>query len=342
MNLWRISMKNGRDPSNQCFVAKLLLPVWVIAACCLLLLSCSDDEYVLNLDEEAQHIPWDKLSGRLAFFRGLDDQEERSVNALMIIDADNRQVQLVFQQVGYNMGGGCWKPDGSVITYEHFGREVLMDDVMRTVWEIRSITPDGLTDLPEYPATLHQKCPSWSNNGRLAWNSGMLMIDGTQICLIADNARAGWSPDSRYLAVPRDTRPDSSSHPVAALYRLDTRDDSDTLLLQTGVDIPEAYWITGAIYSSDGASIAFTLVWSDSVTNQEHAELWLVQADGTNPRQLTSGYSDHSPAWSPSAQYVAFVRSELGMMSRLYIVEVATGEVTQVTQRPAEWVSWIQ
>lgn len=55
---------------------------------------------------------------------------------------------------------------------------------------------------------------------------------------------------------------------------------------------------------------------------------WLnvADADGSNPRQLTSGFHDVSPVWSPDGRYIAFQRVRNRYESDVYVIDANGGE----------------
>jgi Tol biopolymer transport system component/outer membrane protein OmpA-like peptidoglycan-associated protein len=64
-------------------------------------------------------------------------------------------------------------------------------------------------------------------------------------------------------------------------------------------------------------------------------EVYVVNADGTNPQQVTSFEGpDVEPTWSPDGLYLAFARLT-GKNWNLWMVELATGKQTQLTIDPA-------
>ena len=102
--------------------------------------------------------------------------------------------------------------------------------------------------------------------------------------------------------------------------------------------------ITFARWSPDGRQIAFIAL-PDSATPFPLGQLWLMNADGSDARPLAPADSGHgyAPAWSPDSKYIAFVHRENpddpradqaadALVSNIYIVEAATGEVNALTQ----------
>src|SRR6185436_17569656 len=65
-------------------------------------------------------------------------------------------------------------------------------------------------------------------------------------------------------------------------------------------------------------------------------ELYLMAGDGGNVRRLTSDpLNDLDPRWSPDGTRIAFSRGAGGQSSDVFVMDVATGNVTQLTTDPA-------
>jgi Tol biopolymer transport system component len=90
--------------------------------------------------------------------------------------------------------------------------------------------------------------------------------------------------------------------------------------------------ITHPVWSPDGDRIAFqTFV-------DHYYQIWVVEADGSDPRPLTEGHADHrEPAWSPDGSRVAFSSDRAGEGSYdIWSVDVDTGELVRWTSSAAE------
>jgi Tol biopolymer transport system component len=101
--------------------------------------------------------------------------------------------------------------------------------------------------------------------------------------------------------------------------------------------------ITFARWSPDGKHIAFINL-PDSSTPFPLGELWMMDADGGNARPLAPADAGHgyAPAWSPDSTRLAFVgrdnpddpradESAGALVSNIYLVEIASGQVERVT-----------
>ncbi len=133
-----------------------------------------------------------------------------------------------------------------------------------------------------------------------------------------------WSPDGTRLAL-LGTHPDRGT---TAIWIVDASSGEAYPL----VDHPAAD--RGARWSPDGDLVAFTMArdGQDAVA--------IAPADGSGPAMmLTDGrQDDHDPAWSYNGAMIAFRRrsGELFKDHDLWVVDLATGELRQLTGKPGK------
>lgn len=116
-----------------------------------------------------------------------------------------------------------------------------------------------------------------------------------------------------------------------------------------------SHYLSFARFSPDGKQIAFIKI-PDTQTPFTVGELWLMNVDGSNPHKLADADAGHGYAadWSPDGTRIAYVVRENpadpqadvsseALISNIYLVEVASGEVTPLTsfeQGYAETPHW--
>ena len=124
---------------------------------------------------------------------------------------------------------------------------------------------------------------------------------------------------------------------------------SELWLAKRGGDVVEQlyadsfHYISFAHYSPDGSQIAFIKI-PDTQTPFTAGELWVMDSDGSNARKLADADAGHGYVanWSPDGIKLAFVKRENpederadqsseALISNIYIVEVQTGALTQIT-----------
>ncbi|HVT78032.1 MAG TPA: hypothetical protein VHD87_13440 [Acidimicrobiales bacterium] len=164
--------------------------------------------------------------------------------------------------------------------------------------------------------------------GRIAFSSGgdvwTINPDGSDArALVSPGYDPAWSPDHSALAyVDADGEGGGLDVLTAA---------GDSYGLTTGVAHD-----SHPTWSPDGKTIAFSRI--DHSQPVEYSELWAVNRDGTNMRQLTHQLCVNSdPAWSPNGKQIIFWSSsdhcDPGPTQgdiELYSLDVATGVVTRL------------
>jgi hypothetical protein len=193
-------------------------------------------------------VPLDIVTGILAF--------TDPTGGISLMTADGAYYTNLTSGVGAFDIQAAWSPDGSRIAFSRYagGRS----------WEIHLINADGTNLVRVSPAGGHDENPTWSS-------------DGSQIAFIhrRDTLIGG---DDVYVMTADGTN----------RVRL-------TYYFQPSM---------GPAWSPDGSRIAF-MTYSDSGT----ADIHLINADGTNRVGVTNDSQfDWQPAWSPDGSRIAFVR----------------------------------
>ena len=220
----------------------------------------------------------------------------------------------------------AWSPDGNLIAY-------LYDDP-GAGWLLTVADPDGgerrqLFDLPVLPWR-----PAWDPDGsRLAVVRGnerggsdivlVSLSDGREQVLVAGTGETRapiFSPDGNTVAYVSDSAGslDIWVAPVSG-------GESRQLTAETNPR-DEPRWRPS--WSPDGSWIAYV---SSRSGERNNDDLWLVSADGSQHRQLTSGiWVNTDAAWSPDGSRIAFIGNTetehwYGDDADLWIVPVEEG-----------------
>lgn len=94
--------------------------------------------------------------------------------------------------------------------------------------------------------------------------------------------------------------------------------------------------------SPDGARVVYVRRFADLMTDRRDSNLWIINADGTENRALTTGaYSDSSARWSPDGTRILYVSDRDGK-AQLYVRWMDTGQTAKLTdlQYPPENPVW--
>ncbi|MEJ2627089.1 MAG: DPP IV N-terminal domain-containing protein, partial [bacterium] len=303
----------------------------IIIICLLISILIGCNKNPVEPDFIEKHIPWSMIDGKIAYSRTTINGD--LTGYLYIINGQREKVELVKESNDYMFADLVWSHDGNKIIHSDF-------DLDTYNWQLYQINSDGSNHTVIYSVDAHNNYPSCSNDGRLAywvngfydnhWNAYEIFIDNESFFSQSrcDQTRPAWSPDGQYLVI---SIWDSTSQ--GALYKVNVDDKSSIPLIQgSGFDslgVSEEIF-HDPIFSPDGSKIAFTK-WGP-----DYSEIWVMDADGSNPTQLTSGYQDSYPAWSPDGSKIAFNRSW-----HIYIMNADGSEITQVTQEEGEYPTWI-
>jgi dipeptidyl aminopeptidase/acylaminoacyl peptidase len=203
-------------------------------------------------------------------------------------------------------------------------------------------------------------------NDRRASEIWLMAVDGTRNRFLLDGSSPAWSPDGTRIAYVKEGEPRGAQifvrwmdaegavsqitrlteSPSSIQWSPDGRSIAFNMLEPTDpdpawrIDMPErpdgAEWtgppriVERLNYRRDGSG------W----TPIGFRHIYVVSADGGTPRRLTSGDYDHgSPQWMPDGRSIVFsgLRMEDAEYqyreSALYSVDVATGDIEQLTTR---------
>jgi acylaminoacyl-peptidase len=221
-------------------------------------------------------------------------------------------------------------PDGRRVAYVRQSMDIMRDRVLSNIW---IVGVDGSDHRPLMSGTDSYSSPRWSPKGdRLAYISAaaergaelyVRWMDSGQTALLSNLRKSpgsiSWSPDGRQIAFTMlvDASPakiaDAPAKPEGAEWA------------------PPVKIIDKLPYRGDGVGYL----------EPGFSQVFVIPADGGTPRQLTSGDFDHEGTitWSPDGKKIVVSANrvdnpiEQPAESELWSVNVASGEMKQLTQR---------
>jgi hypothetical protein len=288
----------------------------------LLLAACSGD------DGNGPPPPPPNLTGELAYISG---------GAIVIRnfpDGSTRRIELNTE--GLVVEGLAWQPDGGALVYAQ-------NTVERLLYELHRVPVDGSPATVLYQTELqHQAWPAFAPDGRLGyWVNGLdhgytMFVDGEPFSAFEGHcqpSRPAWSPDgSVMLVVERAEGADR-------LVQVNLATGAAVVVFQAGDQSVEQ--LVNPAYSRSGDRVAFTrAVFGQN--NGETDEIWVINADGSNPFRLTSRHSDQEATWSPDDAWIAFARNDPSGPSGMIIAVVSSvgGSVTRLSQGDGFAPAW--
>jgi dipeptidyl aminopeptidase/acylaminoacyl peptidase len=111
---------------------------------------------------------------------------------------------------------------------------------------------------------------------------------------------------------------------------------SSVLLAQNGramtiEDLLGGVRVSDPQLSPDGRSVAYLRTTTDVKSGRRNADIWMVAADGGEPRELVGGEkSENTPRWSPDGRRLAFISTRDGA-AQVYVADAGGASVRKIT-----------
>lgn len=224
-----------------------------------------------------------------------------------------------------------WSPDGRYIAFvsDRDGNK-----------EIYIMDSDGKNQRRLTFNSWNDENPSWSPDGRsIVFDSGkggvtnlyIIDVDGKNLRRLTDYSIGqvagipSWSPDGKNIAF---TSNKWLGYQVSVIG-IDGR--GEKRLTNKGGNCEP-------IWSPDGKEIAF-------VNRNGRSRIWLMEADGSNKRQISDGprQYDYNPSWSPDGRKIAYMSTDDPYDARrgeIFVINLLTSERIQITYEMASSPTW--
>ncbi|MGD8855475.1 MAG: prolyl oligopeptidase family serine peptidase, partial [Chloroflexota bacterium] len=95
--------------------------------------------------------------------------------------------------------------------------------------------------------------------------------------------------------------------------------------------------------SPDGRQVVFCVDRADRESEKKYTNLWIVQTDDGQARQLTQGdQNDRHPRWSPDGQTIAFLSNRADeKQSQIYLLPMTGGDARPLTALQGEFATFL-
>ncbi len=265
-------------------------------------------------------------------------QRQGGVDRLNLLDAANGTASVIplVPNVEPDLSHAPqWSPDGRRLTWmsRYDGRMHIV------VMDMDEQEPYQLPSAENYP---NVSSPAWVDNNRVSFYASS---NAAGWVVIADGS-TGEELDRTELDFYRNLFVWNTLGQVAFVQQMNGVYEVAIAGSARGTDYrPDSGGEEYApAWSPDGGWVAFQ---SDAQREPGMNEIWISRDDGAEMRRVTNspeGTWSRAPTWSPDGRFIAYVSDRSGSIGadfgELFIVEVATSEVRQITQTGGAVYDW--
>lgn len=261
-----------------------------------------------------------KLTGKIIFQSNRDGDEE-----IYVMNPDGSRLIKLTDNNAFD-GYPVWSPDG---------REIAFESNRDHNFQIYIMDYDGKNQVRVTDGPFNSRFPSWSPDGKkIAYESKrdkgqeiyVMNLESKEEKMLTDawyrSGLPNWSPDGNKIAFT------ANKLLGWGVYVVD-RDGSDIKPLDTKGGSCRPHW------SPEGKKIAYVSSKAD-----RKGDIWLMNADGSDKRRLTtdSHKYDYYPSWSPDGKWIVYANSSDKKRGNweLRIIDIISGDSIQITHHPAQ------
>ena len=267
------------------------------------ILGCGEDPMSQSYTTPDEILPF---SGQIAFSSDIDGDSE-----IYLMNVDGTSLMQLTENEGVDYLPN-WSPDGRKLAF-------VSDRTGETEIYVMALDGSGLI-VQLADGSGYYGNPIWSPDGQKiafdSWSDGDSEIfvmdpDGTNLVQLTDNdfleSVYSWSPDSQKLAFSRSPKsifnPDSDIFVSPDFEIFVMNADGGNAIQLTDNDTNDLF----PAWSPDGGTIAFTSVSWVKIGTDFDSNVYPMNADGSDVRQLTYDNVSGGTSWSPDGQFMAFL-----------------------------------
>jgi len=286
--------------------------------------------------KEQAKIPFDKLPGKIAFKRTIDDRPGEYF--FMMLNGDEKRLGVIAILYTNNPTNLLLSPDASQILFSYF---IFKGQIQSFLWQIyvmnleslaiNNATPSLYDDSYGARSPGGRKIAFWSNRNS---QSSIWMVDletdsSYHLADIDDltRTRPTWFSDGEHLVFAST---DSNFKPT--FFQLELATQSIQQVYSDELTTNDVIF-KHPILSPNNMLLAFVKSYKNKFD-----EIWIYNFQTKSANQLTTEESDWHPAWSPDGKTLLFSRGK-----HLYIINKNGSDLMQVTfsDHLDEYPSWV-